>query len=122
MEANVKLETARMKTRSGAAYEVGSGNVFADLELPDAQELHLKSRLAMEIRGIIERRGLTQVRAAEIIGLDQPRVSKLMRGRLNDFSVERLLVIVQRLGHSIEVRIDAQERAPQETRAIVLVA
>ena len=100
--------------------ERSSGNVFADLVLPDAQERMLKAQLAVKIAELIGRKGWTQARAAEVIGLDQPKVSHLLRGRLSGFSAERLFAILNRLGHSVEVRISAEERVPGKTRTQVV--
>ena len=75
-----------------------SGNVFADLGLPDADHLLAKADLAIEISSIIEDRGLTQAEAAEIMGVDQPKVSALVRGRLDGFSMERLYRFLIALG------------------------
>ena len=96
-----------------------SGNVFADLNLPHPEERMLKSQLAIQIRRLIADKGWTQVQAAEILGIDQPKVSNLLRGRLAGFSVDRLLTIVNRLGHTVEVRISAEESAPEDTYLMV---
>jgi predicted XRE-type DNA-binding protein len=77
----------------------GSGNVFADLGLPDAEEALAKARLAQAIAGAIERKGLSQGEAAGIMGLDQPKVSALVRGRLSGFSTDRLFRCLTLLGH-----------------------
>lgn len=108
--------------RKKADYTRSSGNVFADLELPDAEERLLKAQLAMQIRRFIEPRGWTQTEIAEVIGLDQPKVSNLLRGRLAGFSVDRLLSILNRLGHNVEVRISAQEYDPEEAQTLVTVS
>jgi predicted XRE-type DNA-binding protein len=100
----------------------GSGNVFADLDLPDADERMLKAQLAIQIRRFIEAKGWTQTEAAEAVGLDQPKVSHLLRGRLAGFSVDRLLSILNRLGHSVEVRISAEEYDPEEAQTLVTVS
>jgi predicted XRE-type DNA-binding protein len=100
----------------------GSGNVFADLGLPDADERMLKAQLTVQIRRFIEEKGWTQVEAAEAVGLDQPKVSHLLRGRLSGFSVDRLLNILNRLGHSVEVRISAKEYDPEEAQTLVTVS
>lgn len=84
-------------------YEVGSGNVFADLGLPDADELKAKSELVIEIIQIIEERGLKQAEAAEIMGIDQPKVSALVRGKLGGFSMERLYRFLNALGRDVEI-------------------
>ncbi len=96
-----------------------SGNVFVDLGLPNAEERALKADIALRIHQFIEQKGWTQQHAAEVLGLDQPKVSNLLRGRLSGFSVERLLGLVTRLGHNVEVRIDPQERRPEEARLSV---
>lgn len=80
-----------------------SGNVFADLGQPDADQLLAKADLAIEISSVIEERGLTQVEAAELMGIDQPKVSALVRGRLDGFSMERLYRLLNALGRDIEI-------------------
>ncbi len=108
--------------RKKADYTRSSGNVFADLGLPDADERLLKAQLAVQIRRFIEEKGWTQAEAAEAVGLDQPKVSHLLRRRLSGFSAERLFAVLNRLGHSVEVRISAKERAPGKTRTRVMFA
>jgi predicted XRE-type DNA-binding protein len=108
--------------KAKAEHTRSSGNVFADLELPDADERMLKAQLAVQIRRFIEEKGWTQVETAEAVGLDQPKVSHLLRGRLAGFSVDRLLSVLNRLGHSIEVRISAEEYAPEEAQTMVTVS
>lgn len=102
--------------------EPGSGNVFADLGLKDAEELLLKAKLATEISQLIQKKGWTQSQTAERIRLDQPKVSRLLRGQLSGFSVDRLFAILNRLGHSVEVRISAKERAPEKSHTRVLIS
>ena len=103
-------------------YSESSGNVFADLDLPDAEERLLKSQIALQIRLLVEQKGWTQTQVAERVGLDQPKVSALFRGRLAGFSLDRLFRILNRLGRSVEVRISAEEFAPEDTRMRVRVA
>jgi predicted XRE-type DNA-binding protein len=81
----------------------GSGKVFADLELPDAEEMQAKAELARQILSIITKRHLTQAMAAEILGIDQPKVSALMRGRLRGFSMERLFHFLNALGRDVQI-------------------
>ena len=83
----------------------GSGNVFADLGLPNADELLIKAELADQISELITERKLTQIEAAELLGIDQPRVSALVRGKLSGFSIERLFRFLNTLGRNIEIRI-----------------
>ena len=68
----------------------------------------------MKIAQLIEKKGLTQVQAAERMGLDQPKVSRLLRGKLSGFSADRLLTILNRLGHSVEVRISLKGKISRE--------
>ena len=80
-----------------------SGNVFADLGLPDADERLAKADLAIEIGRVISERGLTQSDAAELMGVDQPKVSALVRGKLDGFSMERLYRYLNALGRDVEI-------------------
>src|SRR5437763_16877923 len=107
--------------RKKTDYTRSSGNVFADLELPDAEERLLKAQLAVQIRRFIEQKDWTQSETAEIIGLDQPKVSNLLRGRLAGFSVDRLLSILNRRGHNVEVRMSGKEYDPDEAQTLVTV-
>lgn len=97
----------------------GSGNVFADLGLPNPEERRLKAQLAMHIRDLIEAQGLTQAQAGERVGLAQPNISNIVTGRLGGYSVERLLQVVNKLGHRVELRIDRQVRPDEEARTFV---
>lgn len=80
-----------------------SGNIFADLGRPDAEEALARVRLAQQIAEIIDRKELSQSEAAEIMGLDQPKVSALVRGRLSGFSTDRLLRCLMSLGQDVEI-------------------
>ena len=80
-----------------------SGNVFADLGFPEPEAMLLKAELARRISATIKARHLTQVQAAEILGVDQPKVSALQRGRLTIFSIDRLLRFLADLGHDVEI-------------------
>src|SRR4029077_5971478 len=81
----------------------GSGNVLADLGLPEPEEELTKAQLASHIRQIIQRRRLTQVAAAELMGIDQPKVSALLNGRLTNFSTDRLMRLLTTLGQDVEI-------------------
>lgn len=85
--------------------EEGSGNVFADLDLPHAEQGLLKARLTLQIYKIIKDHGLTQTKAGEILGIKQPHVSALMRNRSRMFSVERLMEFLTELGQHIEITV-----------------
>jgi predicted XRE-type DNA-binding protein len=96
-----------------------SGNVFADLGLPDAEELYTKSLLSIVIARAIRDRGLTQGEAARLLGTTQPKISELVRGRLSGFSIERLFRFLNALG--MNVRIHVSEVASEEEPAQTLV-
>lgn len=92
-----------MDDRSGIAVTPGSGNVFADLGVAEPEEELAKAKLAVHIRATIGRRTLTQARAAALMGLDQPKVSALMNGRLTGFSSDRLLRCLTALGQDVDI-------------------
>lgn len=84
-----------------------SGNVFADLELENADELLAKSKLAQEVRAIIKKRGWTQVKAAEVLHTDQPQVSRLNTGRgVDGMSFELLFNWLTRLNQTITLKVE----------------
>ena len=91
--------------RNDSTVEESSGNVFADLGYPDAEEALAKSRLAQRIAEIIDKQNLTQVQAASILGVDQPKISKLMRGQLREFSTDRLFRFLNALNQDVEIVI-----------------
>ena len=121
MKAKSKAMKAGKSKARGEMIEAGSGNVFADLGFKDAEELLLKAKLATKIAQLIEKKGLTQAQTAERIALDQPKVSRLLRGQLSGFSADRLFAILNRLGHSVEVRISARERSPDKSHTRVMI-
>ncbi len=87
-----------------------SGNVFADMGLPDADELDTKVRLAATIIRIVERRDLTQAQVSEALDINQPKVSALLHYKLEGFSVERLMRFLTALGQDVEIVIKAKPR------------
>jgi len=91
----------------------GSGNVFADLELPDAEEMLVKAELVRQIYEVIRKRRLTQIKAAEILGIDQPKVSALLRGKLAGFSLERLFHFLNALGKDVQIVVKPIPRSRQ---------
>ena len=88
----------------------GSSNVFADLAVAEPEEEFTKAQLASHIRRAIKRRRLTQVHAARLMGLDQPKVSALMNGLLAGFSSERLMRCLAALGQDVEIVVKARSR------------
>ena len=87
-----------------------SGNVFADLELAEPGELLVKARLAAELTSVITARKLTQRAAADLMGIDQPKVSHLLHGRLDGFSTDRLLAWLMALGRDVEIIVRTPNR------------
>jgi predicted XRE-type DNA-binding protein len=93
-----------------------SGNVFADLNLPHADDLLAKAELAAKIIAEIQRRRLTQSQAAAILGIDQPKVSALKQGKLSGFSIERLMRFLLLLGQNIEITVKGRSRPASAAR------
>ena len=85
--------------------ERGSGNVFADLGLPDADAHLVKAELVSRIDDIIRHRGITQIEAARLLGLSQPDVSRLLRGDFREYSLERLFRLLTTLGRDVDIVI-----------------
>ena len=94
-------------------FTVSSGNVLADLGLPDATTRLAKAELARSISAIIEELKLTQREAARLLQIDQPKVSAITRGRLGDFSPDRLLTLVNQLGMDVAITMSPN---PEPTR------
>jgi len=96
------------------AVEEGSGNVFADIGLPDPEERLAKADLAIRISETIRARRLTQTRAAHILKIDQPKISRLLRGQLSGFSTERLMHFLTLLGRDVEITVKAAPRSRRQ--------
>ena len=96
-----------MKKRiiDGIEVVASSGNVFADLGLPDADKLKIKSGLVIEIRKAMRQQGLTQQEAAKRMGITQPKVSDMMRGDFSNLSERKLMDCLNRLGYDIEIKV-----------------
>jgi predicted XRE-type DNA-binding protein len=93
-----------------------SGNVFADLKLAHADDLLAKADLAAKIIAEIQRRRLTQGRAAALLGIDQPKISALKQGKLSAFSIERLMRYLLLLGQNVEIRVRARSNSRSSAR------
>lgn len=96
-----------MKKRviDGIEVQHSSGNVYADLGLPDAEKLKIKTGLVIEIRKAMRRLGLTQQEAAKRMGITQPKVSGMMRGDFSNLSERKLMDCLNRLGYDIEIKV-----------------
>jgi predicted XRE-type DNA-binding protein len=93
-----------------------SGNVFADLNLPRADDLLAKAELAAKIIVEIQRRRLTQSQAAAILGIDQPKISALKQRKLSGFSIERLMRLLLVLGRDIEIIVKRRTKSKSVAR------
>lgn len=114
----------KLKTETGPdgeIFTISSGNVFADLGLPNPEECLLKAQLASQIDDLIKSRKLTQSAAAKLAGISQPKISDILRGQLTGYSVERLLTIINCLGCNVEVRI-SKSSAPAHGNISVIAA
>jgi predicted XRE-type DNA-binding protein len=103
-----------------ASVSRSSGNVFADIGLPDADEHLLKARVVMFISLLIEARGLTQQAAASRMRIAQPDVSNLLRGRFEGFSLERLLGFARALGSDVEITMKRPARNREGRMSLVV--
>ena len=99
-----------------------SGNVFADLGFRDADKRQTKVRLAFAINEVLQRRGLPQGKAAEQLGVNQPKVSALSKYRLEGFSVERLIRFLTLLNQDVEIVIRNKPRTRRHGRVLVTAA
>lgn len=87
-------------------------NVFADLRVPDAEAHLLKAQLVARVQEVIRTQKLTQVRAAELIGVSEPDVSRMLKGQFREMSVERLVLFLTRLGCAVDIVVKpANKRA-----------
>ena len=106
----------------GIPVEEGSGNVYADLGYADSESMLVKAELAAKIAEIIQRRALTQADAARILGLTQPKISALLKGRFRGISEHRLLECLTRLGRDVHIVIKPTPRSRTNGRWILSVA
>ena len=96
---------ARKRNHRGARVTEGSGNVFADLGLPNPEQELLKAQLTLQIYTILKDSGMTQVEIAKILAVHQPQVSLLMRNRAGNFSVGRLMEFLTALRQDVEITV-----------------
>ncbi len=121
-KATPKKIGSRKPSRQPIPVTRGSGNVFADLGLPNPEERLAKVQLAYAIQKAIDERGLTQREAATLMGIDQPKVSHILRGRLADFSTERLMNFLTGLGRDVEIVVKPSPRSRKKGRLRVAAA
>jgi predicted XRE-type DNA-binding protein len=110
MTSGVQTKSVKETSKPVREIEASSGNVFADLEVPEADAVLAKAELARRIAGILSARKLTQAKAAALLGIDQPKVSALIHGKLDGFSTDRLFRFLNALDQDVEIVIRARRR------------
>ncbi len=95
-----------MEEESGLEVEESCGNIFTDLGLPDAEELYLKANLVIAISQAMKAKRVSQKKLATMVGLDQPKVSALLRGQTRGYSADRLIGILNALGQDVKITIE----------------
>ncbi|WP_009631345.1 helix-turn-helix domain-containing protein [Synechocystis sp. PCC 7509] len=97
-----------------------SGNIFADMGLQNPEELLIKAELVRQISKIINTRKMTQTEAAQILEIDQPKVSALVNGKLSGFSTERLFAFLNALGNDVEIRVTTKSSSNSQAQTRVV--
>ena len=100
--------------------QASDGNVFADLGLENSDELLVKAELVRKISNIIDQQQITQTEAAALLGMDQPKISSLINGKLSGFSTAQLFRFLNALGRDVEIVVKAkpQSRLQAQTRVV----
>ena len=102
--------------------EKGSGNVYADLGMPDAEEMLVKAQLSTKIAEIIKLRKMTQTQAAGVLGMPQPKLSNMLRGRFRGISETKMLECLTRLGRDVQIVVKPSSKARKIGRVSVSFA
>lgn len=102
--------------------EEGSGNVYADLGMADADEMIVKAQLAAKIGEIIKSRKWSQQQAADVLGMTQPKLSKMLRGQFRGISEAKMLDCLTRLGRDVQIVVGPARRAPSAGHLAVVFA
>jgi len=105
-------------TKRRTKIEAGSGNIFADLGLPDAEEMLLKSTIVIELKRLIKQRKLTQTAAAKLVGVSQADLSKILRGHFRGYSEARLMRMLTAFDQDVEITTRPHRRAGEAGRII----
>jgi predicted XRE-type DNA-binding protein len=122
MATQPRKNSARQKRVESIPVTQGSGNVFADLGLPNPEERLVKAQLASMIDDVIRERALTQRQAATLMGIDQPKVSHILRGRLAGFSTHRLIDFLTALGRDVAIVVKPAPKSRKRGRLYVAAA
>ena len=99
-----------MENNQTTEIEIGSGNIFADLELDDAEELYTRTALGIQVMKSIREKGLSQKEAGKLLGLKQPEVSAIMRAKFSRFSQERLIGFLNKLEQKVTIQVSRHHR------------
>lgn len=105
-----------------AKIEKSSGNVYKDLGLANSEQMFIKATLAAKIGEILAQRGLTQVEAAKLLGIPQPKVSALLRGQFRGISEAKMLECLNRLGRDIDIVVRRSSRTRADGRTNIVFA
>jgi len=106
------------KSAKPVEYEVGSGNVYADLGFANAAEMLAKARMVAQVGRIIQARKLTQAQAGELLGIDQPKISALLRGHFRGYSQQRLIGFLTKLGMDVEIVVRPKAKKRQAVGSV----
>lgn len=103
-------------------HQTGSGNIFADLGLPNAEEHQLKAALVVQLHRLLKERKLTQAAAAKRVGVAQPDLSKILGGHFRGYSIERLMRMLTAFDQDIEIAMKPRKKAGQPGRITFIAA
>ena len=113
--------STKKRTQTGIEYETGSGNIFADLELPNADEKHTRAMLAVQIFQILEKRNIKKQKdVAELLGIDKSEASKLMNAEFTRFSQERLIEFLNKLDYKVTLHISPMQKGDQSLEVVLM--
>ncbi len=122
MRNGVRPSKPSPPTNERPEIEASSGNVFADLEVPHPEEMLAKAELALRIGTILSEQRLTQAKAAALLGIDRASLAALSRGKLEDFSTERLFRFLNLLGQDVDIVVRPRRRGDQQGATRVVPA
>ena len=117
-----RVRTVKADVKDDLTVRRSSGNIFADLRLPNAAESQTKLKLAVALNGVLDRAGLSQVEAAKRLSVNQPKISALRNYKLEGFSVERLIAFMTALNCDVDIVIRSKSRSSHPGRVSVRAA
>lgn len=115
-------KSSQRRLKNDDRVTIGSGNVFTDLGLPNAEEEAVRASLVLHLAQELDSRGLTQSDAAKLLGVDQPTVSRIMRGRFERFSLERIIRFLVAAGRDVKIVIPSARRTKGKSGRLVIEA